>query len=223
MTKPTLVIGNKNYSSWSMRGWLLLRGFGIDFDEVQLKFHTPGWRENIGRWSPSGLVPVLWLDGEPVWDTVSLAETVAEHWPEKPVWPRDARERALARSISAEMHAGFHALRAAMPMNIRGSYPGRGMSSEVAKDIDRIVAIWTRCRERVGQGGALLFGAFSAADAFYAPVATRFVTYGVRVPDVAKRYVDAVLALPVVQEWSAAARAEPEVIAAEEPYAHHYR
>jgi glutathione S-transferase len=223
MTKPTLVIGNKNYSSWSMRGWLLLRGFGIEFDEVQLKFHTEGWRQNIGRWSPSGLVPVLWLDGEPVWDTLAIAEAVAERWPEKDVWPRDARARALARSICAEMHAGFHALREAMPMNIRGSYPGRGLTPEAAKDIDRIVARWTTCRERFGQGGALLFGAFTAADAFYAPVATRFVTYGVRLPDVASRYVDAVLALPAVREWSAAARAEPEVIAAEEPYAHRYR
>jgi glutathione S-transferase len=223
MTKPTLVIGNKNYSSWSLRGWLLLRGFGIDFDEVQLKFHTPGWDENIGRWSPSGLVPVLWLDGEPIWDTLAIAETVAERWPEKAVWPRDARARALARSVCAEMHAGFHALRQAMPMNVRGSYPGRGLSPEVAKDIDRIVARWTTCRERFGQEGALLFGAFTTADAFYAPVATRFVTYGVRLSDVARRYVDAVLALPAIQEWSAAARAEPEVIAAEEPYAHPYR
>jgi len=222
MTKPTLVIGNKNYSSWSLRGWLLLRGFGIDFDAVQLKFHTQGWRENIDRWSPSGLVPVLWLDGEPVWDTLAIAETVAERWPEKTVWPRDARARAFARSICAEMHAGFHALREAMPMNVRGSYPGRGLSPEVAQDIDRIVARWTTCRERFGQDGALLFGAFTAADAFYAPVATRFVTYGVRLPDVARRYVDAVLALPAMQEWSAAARAEPEVIAAEEPYAHRY-
>ena len=222
MTKPALVIGNKNYSSWSMRGWLLLRGFGIDFDEVQLKFHTAGWDANIGRWSPSGLVPVLWLDGEPIWDTLAIAETVAERWPDRQVWPEDPRARAAARSVCAEMHSGFHTLRAAMPMNIRGSYPGRGMSPDVAKDIDRIVAIWTLCRERFGQGGALLFGAFTAADAFYAPVATRFVTYGVRLPDVARRYVDAVLDSPAVQEWSAAARAEPEVIAAEEPYAHRY-
>jgi glutathione S-transferase len=222
MIRPQLVIGNKNYSSWSMRGWVLLRALQIDFEEVQLKFHTEGWRKNIGRWSPAGLVPVLWLDGEPVWDTLAIAETVAERWPDRHAWPRDARARSVARSVCAEMHAGFQALRQAMPMNIRGSYPGRGMSPEVAKDIDRIVASWTMCRERFGQGGALLFGAFSAADAFYAPVATRFVTYGVQLPDVARRYVDAVLALPAVQEWSAAARVEPEVIAAEEPYAHHY-
>ncbi len=222
MTQATLVIGNKNYSSWSMRSWVLLRALGVEFEEVLLKFHTEGWRQNIGRWSPSGRVPVLWLDGEAIWDTLAIAETVAERWPERQVWPRAPRAREVARSIAAEMHAGFHALREAMPMNIRGSYPGRGMSPEVAKDIDRIVASWTLCRERFGQGGALLFGAFTAADAFYAPVATRFVTYGVRLPDLASRYVDAVLALPAVQEWSAAARVEPEVIAAEEPYAHRY-
>jgi glutathione S-transferase len=222
MTKPKLVIGNRNYSSWSLRGWLLLRGFDIDFDEVQLKFHTPEWDANIARWSPSGLVPVLWLDGEPIWDTLAIAETVAERWPDKHVWPREPRARALARSVCAEMHSGFHALRQAMPMNVRGSYPGRGMSPEVEQDIERVLARWTMCRERFGQGGALLFGAFTAADAFYAPVATRFVTYGVRLPDVARRYVDAVLALPAVREWSVSARAEPEVIAAEEPYAHHY-
>ncbi len=219
MTKPTLVIGNKNYSSWSLRGWLLLRGFGIDFDEVQLKFHTAGWERDIGRWSPSGLVPVLWLDGEPIWDTLAIAETVAERWPDKQVWPRDARVRATARSICAEMHAGFRGLRGAMPMNIRGSYPGKGMSPEVRRDIDRIVANWTLCRERFGPGGELLFGGFTAADAYYAPVASRFATYGVQLPPVAQRYVDAVLAFPAVREWSAAARAEPEVVAEDEPYA----
>jgi glutathione S-transferase len=223
MARPTLVIGNKNYSSWSLRGWLLLRAFGIEFDEVQLKFHTPGWRDDIGRWSPTGLVPVLWLDGEPVWDTLAIAETVAERWPDRGVWPREARARAAARSISAEMHSGFHALRQAMPMNIRGSYPGRGLNPDVQKDIDRVVANWTTCRSRFGGGGAFLFGDFTAADAFYAPAATRFVTYGVRVPEVAQRYVDAIVSLPAMQEWSAAARAEPEVVAEEEPYAHHYR
>jgi len=219
MTKPTLVIGNKNYSSWSMRPWVLLRALGIDFDELQLKFESDAWRQNIARWSPSGLVPVLWLDGEPVWDTLAIVEASAERWPDKPVWPRDARARAVARSICAEMHAGFRALRGAMPMNLRASYPGKGMSPEVQQDIDRIVANWTMCRERFGQGGELLFGGFTAADAYYAPVATRFVTYAVELPPVAKRYVDAVLALPAVQEWSAAGRAEPEFFAADEPYA----
>jgi glutathione S-transferase len=219
MTRPTLVIGNKNYSSWSMRGWVLLRALGIDFEEVQLKFHTDGWRQNIGRWSPSGLVPVLWLDGEPVWDTLAIAETAAERWPEKHVWPRDARARALARSICAEMHAGFCSLRGAMPMNVRGSYPGKGMTADVQHDIDRILANWTACRERFGRGGELLFGGFTAADAYYAPVASRFVTYGVELPQLARAYVDAVLTLPAVREWSAAARAEPEVVAEEEPYA----
>ncbi len=219
MTRPTLVIGNKNYSSWSLRGWLLLRGFDIEFDEVQLKFESDAWRQHIGRWSPSGLVPVLWLDGEPVWDTLAIAETVAERWPQKNVWPRAARARALARSACAEMHAGFRSLRAAMPMNIRGAYPGKGMSPEVERDIDRILAIWTLCRERYGQGGELLFGAFTAADAFYAPVASRFATYAVPLPPVGRAYVDAVLALPAVREWSAAGRAEPEFFAEDEPYA----
>ncbi|MFO1362985.1 MAG: glutathione S-transferase family protein [Burkholderiales bacterium] len=223
MSGPQLVIGNKNYSSWSMRAWVLLRALGIDFEEVQLKLHTEAWDREIGRLSPSGRVPVLWLDGAPVWDTLAIAETVAERWPDRQAWPRDARARAVARAACAEMHSGFHALREAMPMNIRGAYPGRGMGPGVAQDIDRIVAIWTMCRERHGRDGALLFGAFTAADAFYAPVATRFVTYGVRLPDAARRYVDAVLALPAVQTWSAAARAEPEVIAAEEPYADHAR
>ena len=219
MSRPTLVIANKNYSSWSMRPWVLLRSLGIDFDEVQLKFGSDAWREGIGRWSPSGLVPVLWLDGEPVWDTLAIIETVAERWPEKGAWPRDARARAVARSLCAEMHAGFRALRGAMPMNIRGSYPGEGMSRDVQRDIDRVVANWTACRERFGRGGDLLFGGFSAPDAYYAPVATRFLTYGVALPPVAKRYVDAVLALPAVREWSAAGRAEPEFVAEDEPYA----
>jgi glutathione S-transferase len=219
MTKPTLVIGNKNYSSWSLRGWLLLRGFGIEFDEVQLKFHTAEWDANIARWSPSGLVPVLWLDGEPVWDTLAIAEAVAERWPGKNVWPRDARARAVARSVCAEMHAGYRSLRSAMPMNIRGAYPGKGMSLEVQRDIDRIAANWTMCRERFGGSGELLFGAFTAADAYYAPVASRFTTYAVPLPPIARAYAAAVLALPAVREWSAAARAEPEFVAEDEPYA----
>ena len=214
-----LVIGNKNYSSWSMRPWVLLRTLGIEFDEVQLKFGSDAHRDGIARWSPTGLVPVLWLDGEPVWDTFAIAETVAERWPERQAWPTDARARAVARSVCAEMHSGFRALRGAMPMNIRGAYPGKGMNPDVRKDIDRVVDIWTACRERFGQGGDLLFGGFSIADAYYAPVVMRFATYAVELPQVARRYADAVLALPAVREWSAAGRAEPEFVAEDEPYA----
>src|SRR5262245_26161817 len=219
MAKPTLVIGNKNYSSWSMRPWVLLRSLGIDFEEVQLKFDSRAWQEGIGRWSPSGLVPVLWLDGQPVWDTLAIVETVAERWPDQGAWPRDPNARMVARAICAEMHAGFRALRGAMPMNIRGSHPGKGMSPEVERDIGRIVANWTSARERFGQGGDLLFGDFTAADAFYAPVVSRFATYAVKLPPVARRYADAVLALPAVQEWSASARVETECYAPDEPYA----
>jgi len=219
MAKAVVVIANKNYSSWSMRPWVLLRALGIDFDEVQLKFDSDEWRQGIGRWSPSGLVPVLWLDGEPVWDTLAIVEAVAERWPDRGVWPRDPRARMVARSICAEMHSGFRALRDAMPMNIRGSHPGKGMSPEVARDIDRIVANWAGARERFGGGGEMLFGGFTAADAFYAPVVTRFVTYAVKLPPVARRYADAVLALPAVQAWSASARAETGFHAPDEPYA----
>ncbi len=219
MSRPTLVIANKNYSSWSMRPWVLLRTLEVDFEEVQLKFDSQAWQEGIARLSPSGLVPVLWLDGEPVWDSLAIVETVAERWPEKNVWPRDLRARMAARSMCAEMHAGFGALRTAMPMNIRGSHPGKGLSAAVERDLDRIVANWTIARERFGRGGELLFGAFSAADAFYAPVVMRLATYVVKLPPAARRYADAVLALPAVREWSASARAETEFFAPDEPYA----
>lgn len=218
MTRPTLVIANKNYSSWSMRPWVLLTELGIAFDEVQVKFGD-GWAEGIARWSPTRQVPVLWLDGEPVWDSFAILETAAERWPDRGVWPADARARQVARSACAEMHAGFRALRGAMPMNIRGSYPGRGMSPEVQRDIDRIAALWTGCRARFGAGGDLLFGRFSAADAYYAPVVTRFATYGVALPAAAQAYCDAVQRLASVVAWSEAGRAEPDVIAEDEPYA----
>jgi glutathione S-transferase len=219
MSRPTLVIANKNYSSWSMRPWVLLRQLGIDFEELQLKFDSRAWRESIARRSPSGLVPVLWLGSEPVWDSLAIVETVAERFPEQTVWPGDPRARMMARSICAEMHSGFRALRSAMPMNIRAAHPGKGMSPDVQRDIDRVVANWTAARERFGQSGEMLFGEFTAADAFYAPVVSRFATYAVELPSVARRYADAVLALTAVQEWSASARAETEFYAPDEPYA----
>jgi glutathione S-transferase len=218
--KLELVIANKNYSSWSMRPWVLLRQAGIPFEEIQFKFNDDGHLpEGIKRYSPTGQVPVLLVDGDPVWDSLAICETVAELFPEKNLWPRDARARRLARSASAEMHAGFRALRGGLSMNIRASHPGKGMNPEVQKDVDRIVAIWQDCRARFGGGGSMLFGDFGVADAMFAPVATRFATYAVALPAVAQAYADAVLGLAGVREWTDAARRETEFVRADEPYA----
>ncbi|MDD1633052.1 MAG: glutathione S-transferase family protein, partial [Methylococcaceae bacterium] len=209
-----LVVANRNYSSWSMRPWVLLREAGIPFEEVALKFNDEGRIPGVERYSPSGQVPVLLVDGESVWDSLAIFETVAELYPEKRLWPGDERARRLARSICAEMHAGFRPLRGAMPMNIRASHPGKGMSAAVQKDIDRIAAIWRDCRARFGTGGKMLFGAFGAADAMFAPVVTRFATYAVALPPDARAYADAILGLAAVREWSEAARRETEFVRA---------
>ncbi len=214
-----LAIANKNYSSWSMRPWVLLTQAGIAFEEIQLKFSDSAKVVGIEPYSPTRQVPVLIVDGEPVWDSLAIGEAVAELFPQKQLWPADARARQIARSICAEMHAGFRNLRGAMPMNIRASLPGKGMSPEVQRDIDRIVEIWESCRARYGKGGELLFGQFTVADAFYAPVATRFLTYAVTLPPAAQRYADALLALPAVRDWMAQARRESEFVRADEPYA----
>jgi glutathione S-transferase len=213
----TLVIGNKNYSSWSMRPWVALRGCGIAFAQRQLKFESQDWAQNIAALSPSGLVPVLW-EGDPgrgfaTWDTLAIIERAHELFAQSGVWPADPKARARARSICAEMHGGFRALRNSMPMNIRGRYPGKGMNPDVAKDIARIAAIWAAARR------PYLFGEFCAADAYYAPVATRFVTYAVELSGAAKDYQQALLAAPAVQDWSADAVKETEFVAADEPYA----
>jgi len=224
MTAPlTLVIGNKNYSSWSMRPWVALRGCGISFTERLLKFHSQDWQDQIGVLSPSGLVPVLW-EGDPrtgfaTWDTLAIIERAHEISPGAGVWPADPRARARARSICAEMHGGFRALRGAMPMNIRNRYPGKGMNPDVAKDIKRISMLWTAARSEFGRAGPYLFGTFSAADAYYAPVATRFVTYDVKLSGAARDFQLALLDAPAVRAWSADAVKETEFVAEDEPYA----
>jgi glutathione S-transferase len=261
-----LVIANKNYSSWSMRPWVLLRQAGIPFEEIQLEFEQDNRVVGVEAYSPTRQVPVLLIDGgpvprqvaspsrhlsspasngaaagtgtasvsgvtspegvpvppfdgAPVWDSLAIAETVAEMFPEKGLWPAEARTRAVARSACAEMHAGFRALRSAMPMNIRASHPGKGLSKESRRDIARVLEIWRDCRERFGEGGPLLFGRFTVADAYYAPVVMRFVTYSVSLPDSARAYVDAVCDLAAVTEWISAARRETGFVAADEPYA----
>jgi len=223
-TALTLVIGNKNYSSWSMRPWIALRGCGVPFTERLLKFHSQDWQDNIGALSPSGLVPVLW-EGEPrsgfaTWDTLAIIERAHELSPGAGVWPADARARARARSLCAEMHGGFRALRGAMPMNIRSRYPGKGMTPDVARDIERISALWASAKSEFGgRGGPYLFGAFCAADAYFAPVASRFVTYGVKLAGKATEIQQALLEAPAVREWSAEAVKETEFVAEDEPYA----
>ncbi|HSA89947.1 MAG TPA: glutathione S-transferase family protein [Burkholderiales bacterium] len=214
-----LVIGNKNYSSWSMRPWVLLRQAEIPFEEVQLKFDQDTKVVGVEKYSPTRKVPVLLIDGEPVWDTLAICETVAELYPEKRLWPEDERARRVARSACAEMHSGFQALRSKMPMNIRASHPGKGMTPESRKDVERIVALWTDCRERFGGAGNFLFGRFSIADAFFAPVVLRFTTYAVELPPAARAYCEAVRSLAAVREWCEAARRETEFVAADEPYA----
>jgi glutathione S-transferase len=213
----TLVFANKNYSSWSMRPWVLLRARGIEFRERLVKFESQDWRDHIGRLSPSGLVPVLW-EGDPgtgfaTWDTLAIAERLHDLFPDEGIWPADPQARARARAVAAEMHGGFRALRGAMPMNIRSQYPGKGMNDGVAKDIARISTIWSAAT------GAFLFGDFNAADAFYAPVATRLVTYGVELNGKAKDYQQRLLASPAVAAWSADAVKETEFVAEDEPYA----
>ncbi len=214
-----LVIGNKNYSSWSLRAWLLMTEAGIPFEEVRLSLFTPAFDEAIARHSPARRVPVL-IDmaaGElAVWDTLAIAEYLAERFPEKRLWPEDASARARARSICAEMHAGFSTLRNAMPMNIANDLAGHGWSVRVQDDVDRLVAMWREVLE--AHGGPMLFGRFTIADAYFAPVLSRLKTYAVALPDDIGAYRDAVLALPGMQAWSAAARRETEFLEDDEPY-----
>ncbi len=210
-----LAIGNKNYSSWSLRPWLAMKQARIAFDEVNLSLYQPGAKEKILRHSPSGRVPCL-IDGElKVFDSLAICEYVNEKYAEGSLWPREIAVRALARSIVAEMHSSFAALRTHMSMDIRSRYAAKGSAAQdredVAADIARIQNVWSDC---LAQGGPMLFGNFSIADAFYAPVVTRFTTYGVKLPPLLAAYSESVLALPAMQQWITAAKAETETIEA---------
>jgi glutathione S-transferase len=208
MERPTLIIGNRNYSSWSLRAWLVLEATGQQFDEVVIPLGQDNTTEEILRWSPTARVPAM-RDGEIVlWDSLAICEHLAEAFPEAGLWPADAGARAIARSVVAEMHSGFVALRKHMPMNLRASYPGAGREPGVDEDIARITAIWEQCRTNHGAGGDLLFGQFTIADAFYAPIVSRFLTYGVSPDGLAGEYMEAVWALPAMQDWAEKARAE---------------
>lgn len=213
-----LAIGNRNYSSWSLRGWLALRATGAPFEEEVIPLDLPDTRARILAVSPAGRVPVL-IDGPThVWESLAIIEYLAERHPEAGLWPAEARARAHARAIAAEMHAGFTALRAACPMNIRRPPAARpnGISEAVAADIARVREIWRTALRDHGGTGPFLLGAFSAADAMFAPVVSRFITYGVEVGKVERAYMGAVTAHPAMAEWRAAALAEPWVLEADE-------
>ena len=214
--KPKLVIGNKNYSSWSLRAWFLMRETGIDFDEHRIALDTDDTARQIREFSSAGCVPVLVLGETTVWDTLAIAETLAERHPDLKLWPEDADARAHARSIAAEMHSGFHALRAQMPMNCRAMGRRVPLPDELTDDIDRVIEIWCECHGRYGDTGPWLFGTFSIADAMYAPVVLRFRTYGINLPESARYYANRVLESEAMQDWLAACESEIEVIDREE-------
>ena len=211
-----LVIGNKNYSSWSLRAWFLLKEAGIEFAEHRIPLDIDTTADEIAKYSPAGFVPVLLLDDQVIWDTLAIAETMAERFPDKHLWPEDAAARAQARSVSAEMHSGFLTLREAMPMNCRAMGRKVPISDDLAADIDRIFAIWTDCHHRYESEGDWLFGRFSVADAMFAPVVMRFRTYGINLSESASVYPRRLLESEAIQDWLLESESETEVIKHEE-------
>ncbi|MFC3050465.1 glutathione S-transferase family protein [Kordiimonas pumila] len=215
MANKTLVIGNKNYSSWSLRGWLALRHSGLEFKEIKLQLDTPSFHREIKKYNPAGKVPTL-LDGNiRVWDSIAIIDYCAVVAPDKFWWPKDMKSLALARSITAEMHSGFPHVRNHLPMNMRLNWHGT-FGDKVQADIDRIDAIWSECRAASHTKGDFLFGGFSAADMMYAPVVSRFLTYNVQLGTTAKAYVDAVRQHPYMKEWYSEAAQEKDIVPMDE-------
>lgn len=196
-----IVIGNRNYSSWSLRGWLAVKHTGLMFTEIFIPLSLPESKAQIAANSKSGLVPVLKVDGHEVWDSLAIIETLNDLAPDAGLWPEDSNARARARSVSAEMHSGFYPLRRDMPMDLRSSHPGVGHTEKALTNAARISELWIDCRENYGSGGDYLFGKWSAADMMYAPVVSRFRTFGVPVDTTVQKYLDAVWAHPDMAEW----------------------
>ncbi len=211
-----LVIGNKNYSSWSLRPWIAMKQIGLTFEEIVIPMAMPGTKTEMQKYAPTGLVPVL-IDGETaVFETIAILEYLNDKFPDAKLWPKDIATRAHARSIAAEMHGGFAALRRDCPMNIRRPVKKHIVSPEAQKHAERIDALWTDARMRYGKGGPFLFGHFTNADAMYAPVINRFHVYDLPRSKSAQAYMDAMMALPAWQEWEKASRAESWVIESSE-------
>ncbi|MCW5691496.1 MAG: glutathione S-transferase family protein [Pseudolabrys sp.] len=214
----TLVIGNKNYSSWSLRPWIAMKAAAIPFKEVLIPLYAEGSAEAILKYSPAGKVPILHDDDLHIWDSLSILEYLAEKYPDAGLWPKDPAARALARSVSAEMHSGFQPLRQHCTMNLWLPPKPRPMPQEVYDNMKRIETIWSDCRGRYGKSGPFLFGErFGNADAMYAPVVARFHNYGLPVSAGTKAYMDAVMASPAWKEWAGAAMKESWVLKHNEP------
>lgn len=211
-----LIIGNKNYSSWSLRPWLLLKVAQIAFEEELIPLYQTGSSEKIRAYSLAGKVPVLLDENRVVWESMAIGEYLAEKFPQKKLWPTDGSARAMARAVSQEMHAGFTALRGAMPYNLRRKPSPIALSAEVKRDIERVQQIWEGCRGSFGSGGPFLFGAFGIADAMFAPVAGRFRSYAVALRPVSAAYLESIESLPEFKLWRQAALQEPWTIAASE-------
>ena len=203
-----LVIGNRNYSSWSLRPWLAIKQAGLPFEEILIPLRSATTKAEILKYSPSGKVPCLIDGGTVVWDSLAICEYLAEK--ASSLLPSDRKARAEARSISAEMHSGFAALRQGMSMDVRASLPFVQPSADVAADIARIVAIWEECRQKYARKGPFLFGHFTITDAMYAPIVWRFLTYHVELPEASRQWVETMAALPAMQEWRKGAEAEVE-------------
>jgi glutathione S-transferase len=214
MAPLTLVIGNKNYSSWSLRPWLLLKHVGLEFQEILIPLDTPDTREQIDQYTPSGRVPVLRQGTLCVWDSLAICEYVAELSGKG--WPQEPEARAVARAVCAEMHSGFATLRSLWPMNARARNRRTALTASLAADIERIDEVWNDCRGRFGSGGPWLFGEYGVADAMYAPVVLRFNTYAARISPTARWYMASVLEDAPLQEWLQAAKQEPWTIAVDE-------
>lgn len=205
----TLVIGNKNYSSWSMRPWLMLKGAGLAFEEINIPLYTGAAdKQRILDYAPSGKVPILVDDGVTIWDSLAIMEYLADRFPDAGVWPADRAARAHARSISSEMHSGFMALRNECSMNIHRPVRAKALSADAKSNVARVDEIWTDCRERHGGGGPFLFGRFSAADAMFAPVVHRLRTYAVEISASARDYMATMIAFAPFREWTDAALKE---------------
>src|SRR5215831_17495940 len=212
-----LIIGNKNYSSWSMRPWIAMKVANIPFEETVISLNAPDFKRVVGSVSGTGKVPVL-IDGDcHIWESLAILEYLAEKCPDAKLWPSEANARAHARVVATEMHCGFQALRKNCPMNFWLPVKSRPQPGDVMDNVRRIETLWSDCRKRFGQGGPFLFGAFTAADAMYAPVVSRLHTYGVEVNSVPRAYMDTIMALPAWSEWRAAALKETCILKEDEP------